>query len=164
MAIVTLIILTWAGLLIGVAVLLPKQAQRAEQVLEFSTGACLLHGLVTSALFGFSFVLLNLPVGIIKLAGFVLMLATLGIVAIGAAGIAKLMGRRIAEMSGARNSFATLCRGAGTYSLAMGFPFIGWWVVAPISLVFAFGAGSMALLQPVRNSASPYDVMEQGAR
>lgn len=173
MAVVAVLIATWAGTMMAVALLLPRQSKRASEALSGMPWVCGATGLGLAFLVIIGFVLLNLPLPLAKLLGFLLLLGLGGLLSIGGAGVALLMGDRISEMSGARTSFTALVRGSVVYSLAVGFPFIGWFLFAPLSIVFALGAGVVALW-PSRVTAVPpmtppaprpdYDLMErQGA-
>jgi hypothetical protein len=144
-AIVAALIGTWTGLLIAVALSLPKQTGMAEYALETAPRRCFLSGLGMTVLFIISIRFLQAPPPGAKLVGIGLLLALGVVLTIGAAGLAQLLGRRIGEMSGARTSFGTLVRGSLVYSLAMGFPLIGWYLFLPLSAVCALGAGAVAL-------------------
>lgn len=153
-AIVTTLIATWAGLLVTVALVLPAQTGRAEYELDTNPKRSLFRGIGVMLLFAFSFALFVSPHPLTKFIGFVLMSSLLAVMTIGAAGLATLMGRRISEMTGARTSFGSLVRGSIAYSLAIGFPWIGWMVFAPLAALFAFGAGFRAVW-PRRQSVAP---------
>jgi hypothetical protein len=153
-ALVVTLIATWASLLIAVSLLMPAQTGRAEYALDTNPKGCLLKGIGTTLLFVFSIILISVPAPPIKFLGMILFSALLAIMTIGAAGIATLMGRRISDMSGARTSFGSLVRGSIAYSLALGFPYIGWMILGPVSTIFAFGAGISAIW-PRRQSVAP---------
>lgn len=153
-AIVVALIATWASLLISVALLLPSQTGRAEYALDTNPKGSLFKGLGTLLLFIFSIGLIANPVPPVKLVGFLLFSCLLAVMTIGAAGVAMLMGRRISEMTGARTSFGSLVRGSIAYSMALGFPWIGWMVLLPVSMIFAFGAG-MTAVWPRRQRVAP---------
>ncbi len=142
------LMISLTGLLTSVAILLPAHAQRAEAELEQSPKRCLFVGLLSLLAFVFGIVLLNLPVPPLKLIGFAVVTAISGIVTVGGAGMAGLMGKRISEMSGAKTTFGALVRGSIAYSVAVFFPYIGWFVLAPISIVCALGAGVRAMRAP----------------
>lgn len=173
MAVVVVLIATWAGTMMAVALLLPKQAKRAGEALNGMPWVCGATGLGLAMLVILGFVLVGIPAPVVKLAGFLLLLGLGALLSIGGAGIALLMGERISEMSGARTSFTALVRGSVVYSLAVGFPFIGWFLFAPLSIVFALGAGVVALWTSRVTAVPPmtppaprpdYDLMErQGA-
>lgn len=168
MAVVVVLIATWAGTMTAIAVLLPKQSKRASEALNRLPWLCGGTGLGLAILLFLGFVLIGVPAPLARLIGIVLLLGLGGLLSIGGAGIALLMGERISELSGARTSFTALVRGSIVYSLAVGFPFIGWLLFAPLSIVFALGAGMVALW-PSRTTVPPvtppmphpdYDLME----
>ena len=170
MAVVAVLVATWAGMMMAVALLLPKQSKRAGEALNGMPWVCGATGLGLAIMLIIGFVLLQVPAPLIKLIGMALLLGLGGLLSIGGAGVALLMGERIGELSGARTSFTALVRGSVVYSLAVGFPFIGWFLFAPLSLLFAMGAGVVALW-PSRAIATPpmtppaprpdYDLMER---
>jgi len=168
-ATVIYLIATWAGLMISMALLLPKQASKAEATLEKSPGRTFGVGIGMALILGISLLILNIPNPLAKLVGFLLLFGLGGLLAVGASGIAYLLGKRIGALSGEQTSFGTLMRGSIAYSLAGGFPIIGWWLFTPLTLLFALGAGTLAVL-PDREVALPpigpgqksdYDVLEQ---
>lgn len=152
-AVVAILIVTWSGLLMAVALLIPDHTSRAEQALDNSPRRCFLIGVAMVGAIVLGLVLLNIPNPLVKLAGFLGLLWISGILTLGAAGIARMMGKRTSEISGAKSSFGALVSGTLIYSMAIGFPFVGWFVFAPFSLICALGAGVSALL-PNRNSSS----------
>lgn len=165
-AVVAILIGTWAGLLIGIALLLPKHAAKAEMALELTPWRSFLIGLGMLLPIVISVVLIGSPVGALKVVGFLALLGLTGAISLGASGLALLMGRRIGEMSGAKTSFGALVRGSLVFSMAMGFPYIGWFLFLPVSLVISLGAGVTALFTyrqnafpPVTPNRSDYDIL-----
>ncbi len=153
-AVVAALVGTWTGLLIAVALLLPKQAARAELALEEHPKACFVSGLgMVAALVGV-FIVFQIPNTLVKLIGQLLFLGISATLILGGAGLATLMGRRISEMSGAKTSFGSLVRGSLIYSMAIGFPYVGWLLFAPLSAIFALGAG-IRTLWPRRHQIAP---------
>ena len=127
---------------------MPAHSQRAEIALEQSPKRCLFVGLLSLLAFVIGIALLSGPIPLLKLVGFAVVTAISGIVTIGGAGMAQLMGKRISEMSGAKTTFGALVRGSVAYSVAVFFPYIGWFVLAPITIVCALGAGVRAMRAP----------------
>lgn len=144
------LMISLTGLLTSVAILLPAHAKHAEEALDQSPKRCLWVGLLTLLVFAFGIILLNVPNPLLKLIGFTLVTGISGIVTIGGAGMAQLMGTRISEMSGARTTFGALVRGSIAYSVAVFFPYIGWFVLAPLTIVCGLGAGVIAMRQARR--------------
>ncbi len=139
------LIASLTGLLMAVALLLPLNTGKAEKALDQSPVRCFLSGLGMLIVLIFALVCLNIPVPLIKLVGFVLTLGLVALGVLGGAGLAQLMGRRIGEMSGARTSFGCLVRGSLVYSIGVLFPYAGWFLLAPLSMICALGAGLSAV-------------------
>ena len=152
-AVVMALIGSWTALLISVTRSMPVQAGKAEEALTASPKRCFVRGLGMLLLSVLAVVLLR-GNPIMKLIGVLILLAQGMTLTVGAAGLAQVMGKRAAEMSGAKTSFGTLVRGSFIYSLAMLFPLIGWYLFLPLSAIFALGAGFTAL-RPERRATLP---------
>lgn len=153
-ALVTALMLTWSGLMIAVALLVPDRTKRAEQAIVESTArrvwlglAGLLAGIASVALF-------SSPNGLVKALGALLAALVLVSMTLGAAGLSRLLASRISEASGGRSEFGALVCGSLVFSLAGFFPGIGWYLFGPIAIVISLGAGIPALL-PDRRPAPP---------
>lgn len=144
-AFVMALIATLTGLLTATALLTPRTTEKACNALNVSPWRCFWRGMAMLALAILALVFLSIPNPLIKLFGILMLLALAGVATLGGAGLAMLMGQRIGEMSGARTSFGCLVRGSLAYSVGLMFPLIGWYVLAPISLICAMGAGVTAL-------------------
>src|SRR5215475_7032696 len=83
---------TWAGLLVSLAFLLPRQTRKAEEALGSAPWICFGTGLGIGILMVISFVLVNLPLPLLKVLGFLLLLMVGSIMTLGAAGLAQLIG------------------------------------------------------------------------
>ncbi len=167
-ALVAFLIATWAGLIIAVALLLPKQTSRAEIELSESPIRCFGVGLLMLIPLLIAGGILHIPSGGAKLLGFLGLIAIGAALAVGSSGVALLMGRRISEMTDARSGFGGLVRGSVVYSLALGFPLIGWFGFLPVSLVLSLGAGMRAVIRssapvhpPISPSGPEYDVLDR---
>jgi len=154
-AVVVALIFTWAGLVMAVAVLLPGHTRRAEQALVEAPRRAFGVGVVIALLALGAAMLVAQPNPAGKLAGLALLLLFAAMLTVGSAGIASVMGSRIAEMSGARTSFGMLVRGSLVFSLAVFFPVIGWYLFAPLSALCALGAGAVALWPQRRVHPAP---------
>lgn len=105
------------------------------------------------------FILLALPFGPAKFAGWILLGASLAISTIGAAGISAHLGARLATQSNVSplNGFI---RGSVILELAAFFPVIGWLFVWIPVIFISFGATGFALLnwtprEKAQSSANP---------
>ena len=145
---------TWSGLLVSVAFLLPRQARKAEEALGNSPWICFGGGLGLTIMLIIGLVLVQAPLPPVKFIGFVLMLALGSIMTLGASGAAQLIGKRGGALTH-NPSFGTVVRGSVVFSLAVGFPLLGWFVFAPLSLIFAMGAGAMALVPTLQTVMTP---------
>ncbi len=143
-ALISALILSWAALLMAVALTLPEQAARAEAALVNRPKKCFAFGIGMAILLVVALLSFRVPPLILPALFGSLSIAAVFVV--GAAGLAKLMGTRIAEMSGLRgNAFGNLVKGSLVYSVAMVFPLIGWYLFLPLSLLGAMGAGLLAV-------------------
>ena len=133
------------GLLTATAVLLPVHTKKAERALERTTTKCLFGGIGLLFVFFIGIAMLPSPFPLAKLMGFLIITGIASLLALGGAGMAQLMGNRISEMSGAKTTFGALLRGSIAYSVGVFFPFIGWFVLAPLSILCALGAGVSAI-------------------
>jgi len=90
-------------------------------------------------------VLLALPFGPAKFAGWILLAAALALSSIGSAGIAAHLGARLMSQSNVSpvNGFI---RGSVILELTAFFPVLGWFFIWPLMLILAFGATGFALL------------------
>jgi hypothetical protein len=167
-AMVMFLIATWAGLIIAVALLLPKHTSMAERELTVSPLKSFFLGVAMLIPTIITTVMLRSPSGGLKLLGFVGLVCIGAALAIGASGMALLMGRRISEMTDMRTGFGGLVRGSVVYSLALGFPLIGWLAFLPICMILALGSGIrgicralVAVHPPVNPTGPEYDVLER---
>ncbi|HZO90454.1 MAG TPA: hypothetical protein VFB38_19160 [Chthonomonadaceae bacterium] len=144
-AAVVALALSWAGLLLAVSLTLPVQTEKAARSLELAPKRCLLSGVGLFLLFLLGIRILGAPNPLVKLMAGLLLLGLGAVLSVGAAGLAQLMGDRIGEMSGAKTSFGLLVRGSLVYSAALFFPYLGWFLFAPLTTLCALGAGAAAL-------------------
>src|SRR5258708_4803112 len=98
MAVVVVLIATWAGTMMAVALWLPKQSKRASEALSGMPWVCGATGLGLAILMVIGFILMGVPAPVVKLVGMVLLLGLGGLLSLGGAGIALLMGERISEL------------------------------------------------------------------
>ena len=132
-------------LLIGVALLFEAKAGAARRVLEQEAGRTFGLGIVLLLPLGFAAIaLINAP-GALKVLGFALIAVLLATSLLGGAGLALLMGERTAAQDEKMSSFTALSRGAGMMAIAWLFPVLGWFLVAPVSVITGLGAGAKVL-------------------
>ncbi|MBV9851403.1 MAG: hypothetical protein JO250_17170 [Armatimonadetes bacterium] len=144
----------WAAALLLAALAFPERVRRAAEATVAAPGACLARGLgifvATGVVAG---ALYHSPAGPVRLLGGALW-AGLGLMAaLGSAGIARLLGGRIQGVGTHMTPFAALTRGTALYVLAGYLPILGWFLIAPLALLFSLG-GAWTALRPVRSPAS----------
>ncbi|HEX8237138.1 MAG TPA: hypothetical protein VF600_14365 [Abditibacteriaceae bacterium] len=145
----------WA-LLLGMALLFHRRAGLAQQNFERSPWRVLATGFVLALLgIGGTLVLLNQPNGILKLAGWALLLGVLGLSALGASGLALLLGNCVQRSEPTMSDFGALLRGAGLLIAAALVPLLGWFFIVPLTIIMSAGAGWCALRGrvPAKNQA-----------
>ncbi len=130
----------WAAILMC-GLLLSGRTTRAARALEARPGKLALSGLVVGTLgIGAGLGLLNAP-GILKIVGWLVLSALVALALIGSAALAQLLGKRIEHLDDSRSPFTALWRGAGMLVLAGLAPVVGWFLLFPLQLVIALGAG-----------------------
>lgn len=132
-------------LLIGVALLFEAKANAARRVLENEAGWAFVVGLIALLPLGVGAVALLSKPGPFQFFGWVLLLILLATSLLGGAGMALLMGERTGARDERISSLTALARGAGMMSLAWLFPVLGWFLVAPASVIAGLGAGTKVL-------------------
>lgn len=90
-------------------------------------------------------ILLALPFGPAKFAGWILLAAALAVSSIGSAGIAAHLGARLARQS-TFSALSGFVRGSVLLELAAFFPVLGWFFIWPLTIIMAFGATGFAFL------------------
>lgn len=140
----------WAATVLMVALAFPERARRAGEAIAGAPGVSLARGAGLFVAVAFvAGTLIHHAAGPVRLIGFALW-AGLGLfAAVGSAGIARLLGERIQGVGTHMRPFAALTRGAALYVAAGFLPIIGWFLVAPLALLFSLG-GAFAALRPIR--------------
>jgi uncharacterized protein involved in cysteine biosynthesis len=147
--------IVFPGLLTAWRLLFPATVERAHLRLEYTPWRCFwLGGVLTAMLVVPIVVLLALPFGPAKLAGWVMIVAGLGFASLGAAGLAAKMAGQVQRASPGQSSLGAFVRAAIALELAAAFPVIGWFVAMPLMAVVALGATVFALLHSVPAQAS----------
>ena len=166
-------IVTWACILATTALLLPRQAAKAETTLTGSPVACFFGGLGMAIVLIISLGLMNAPLPPVKFLGILMALGLAGIMTLGSAGVVRLLNKRIGQLNGDSGSFQSLMRGSLIYSFGLNMPVLGWLLFTPLAIIFSLGAGISGLFaaqqamvpqvpQPFKHE---YDVMEnQGVK
>ncbi|RYG85185.1 hypothetical protein EON77_06035 [bacterium] len=149
----------WA-MLVGLAFALPGATRRAQiRIASDATGTALTGTLwllvPTLGVLG-----INAPHPGLKLVAAILLAGSLLIAAIGAAGLAAIVGERISAASGL-STYAGLVKGAAYLVAAMQLPILGWFVGLPLVLVLGLGAGFPSVLRRGYAGLPPIAVPEE---
>jgi hypothetical protein len=142
------ILITFPGLAAAMTLLLPGATEVAYTRLAQTPVKAFVLGLPVTAFITFWVVLLaSLNASVLKGIAFILALVALGIDALGAAGLSRLLGERIGAWTGTGSPLSNLIRGAVIYELACLFPLVGWLLFAPVAWITTMGAAIFALLR-----------------
>ncbi len=142
------ILISFPGLAAALNLLLPATTERAYQRLAQTPVKSLILGLpITFAIIVWVLITANIPFGPVQFLAFVGAMIGMGLNSIGAAGLARLMGERIGDLTGTGTDLLNLIRGAVIYELACLFPLVGWFVLFPILVIMTVGAASFAMLR-----------------
>jgi len=148
--------IAFPGMLVAWWLLFPRVVARASGCLDRSPWSCLGIGLgLAVAVATLAGILSAVPLGLIKFLGLLLTVLALGLASLGAAGVAALLGSRLAERAGGGHSpFIGFLRGALALELAAAFPFIGWLLTIPVVTLVSLGAAARGMLGS-RRQAQP---------
>ncbi|MDX2065442.1 MAG: hypothetical protein SFX74_06840 [Fimbriimonadaceae bacterium] len=137
----------WASML-AIGLLFEVQTQRAQRTVEDGLAKSGLIGLVVIALLGgLGIVLLNVPAPIVKLIALVMLGALLTLGAMGAAGMSRMLARRIMSQDDSLALYPATSRAAWLLVGAAMFPLVGWLFFGPVLWAIAVGAGWTAAVR-----------------
>ena len=170
LAIILILVLlgcAYPALLATLRVLFPRPVAFNQARIEQQTWRCFWSGLLAAVAIALpAVILINLPLGLLKFLGWLLLALGLGLSVFGAAGLAGLMASRM-QVSQNREpaEFGTFVRAAVMIELAAIFPLLGWLVFFPISLLISLGAAMLTWLRgaPAPEKASRPELVEAGA-
>lgn len=141
--------IVFPGLIFTWWLLFPAATARAEMRLARMPGRTFFFGLLLNLVVTvLVLILVNVPLPGANLTAIVLVLSTLAIAAVGAAGLTGWMSQRLRERSQAGLSpAAAFLRAVVALELAAAFPILGWFLFIPLCLIFCLGAAGLALLR-----------------
>lgn len=154
---------TW-GMLVGVALICSRRAAQAREHLEKAPWRAFIIGVALTITVGVvAFNLLNVTNGVVKLAGWTLLVMLFATSAFGGAGLAQLVGERIGRLDSQISPYLALARGAGLIVLMGLVPVFGWFAFVPAALLASLGAGFQALIVRARPQVAPAVVSQPRA-
>jgi hypothetical protein len=138
---------TWA-LVMGLALAFSRKAEASRTVMVAHPWRSLLFGALLALVPGWlSLALIALPNPGLKLAGWMALMTILAVAALGAGGLALHVSSRVRQLAPTLNPFAAFGRSVALIVTAGMVPFLGWFVIAPLTLFASLGAGFQALFE-----------------
>lgn len=136
-----------------VATLFPLRAERAQTALAERPGRAFGVGLGLWLTVGvLALTLMNAPNPLAKFLGIAVGLGLLATAVVGLAGVAGLAAERLQRLDAGLSAYAAQTRGALFVIGGAMLPFLGWFLVAPMALIFGLGAGFQALPRRARRA------------
>lgn len=131
---------------VACALLFPEKVESARLAVSTRTSSTIGTGFL-ALLFGVvSFIVLSLPFGPAKLLGTIMLAMYFALVAVGISGIAKLAAERMQALKGGQsNLFDSFAKASLYLVLASMLPILGWFLLAPLLILFGGGAGLFAI-------------------
>lgn len=120
----------------------------------------LLGALIAAPFFLLAVVLLQAPNPVAKFGGAVVLLSMILLGLIGSAGLTLHIGERLPSPSDGDQPWRSVLRGGVVLSLTFVLPFIGWFMILPVTLTSGFGVALMTLLRRKKDSPPPPEKTE----
>ncbi|MDQ7024202.1 MAG: hypothetical protein Q9P01_15270 [Anaerolineae bacterium] len=140
-------IIAYPALLIFLNLLISGRTSKAAHRLNRGMKLPFFVGLIIATLGGFAVVALLSVGSVLQFFGVVLYLILSFWGTIGIAGLARVFGDRLAELSDKNPSpLYKMLSGGAILSLAFAFPLIGWFVLLPIGTIIGLGAATLSLV------------------
>ncbi len=134
------------GLAAALTLFLPRVTETAALRIQQTPGRAFVAGLPVTLVMGLMAGVLNGIGGPAQALAFIIALVWLGALALGTAGMARLLGERLAGMVGG-SEMGNILRGAVIYELAALTPVVGWFLFTPLMSQVAVGAALFGLLR-----------------
>ena len=141
------ILICLPALLMALNLLMPRITTRIETRLEKTPGKSFFLGVpVTAAFLLWIAITANVPLGVVRGSAFVAAFIGMGLGTLGAAGMSRLLAKRVTLLANPSSEALNWLRGAVIYELACLFPIVGWFLFAPIVGITVMGAAVFGLL------------------
>jgi hypothetical protein len=135
----------WA-MILAFALMFAARADQSRTVFERGPAKSFWIGLATLLTLGvLSIALANAPLPPVKLLGTLGMLLLISLGMMGLSGLSLLISARIRTMEPTLSLYGSLCRATMLIVIACFFPFVGWFLVAPILFTMGLGVGMLTL-------------------
>ena len=150
------ILISLPALLVALNLLFPKGTGRAAARLQHTPVKCFLVGLpLTFFLILTIMITANAGIGFIRTLSFITTFVAMALGTFGAAGLARVLGQRIARTAAPNSDLANLIRGAIVYELSCLFPIVGWFIFIPVAGITLLGAAAFAVVGWVPQVSRP---------
>ncbi len=138
---------------VACGLLFPDRVEAARLAVSERTSSSIGTGFIALLYGVVSFAVVALPNPGTKLLGTLMLASYFALVAIGASGIAMHAAHRMRELKGGTsNLFDSYVKASLYLILAAMLPVLGWFMFAPLMILFAGGAGLIALVKPVHST------------
>jgi hypothetical protein len=144
-------ITAWA-LMVSCGLLFPNRVERARDAAQSRPWGNIGLGLLVLLPGLIGVLMLQVPAPIIKLVGWTLILAVLGIGALGSAGLGHLAGRSLSRMAPQMGDYPAFARGCAFLVTASLMPILGWFAFGPLALLSGLGAGARSVFSSERSA------------
>lgn len=137
------------------ALLFPGKVSSARTAVSLHTRGTAGAGFLALVAGFFGLIILQLPNPGAKLLGLMMVAGYFAVVAVGSAGISMLAGERLSQLRGeVGNNFDSFAKAAFYIVVAGMLPVLGWFLFAPLYMLFAGGAGLRALMSQQTSTSS----------
>lgn len=141
------ILICLPALLLALNLLMPQITGRIETRLEQTPGKSFFLGVpITAAFLLWIAITANVPIGVVRGTAFIAAFVGMGLGTLGAAGMSRLLAKRVTVLANPSSQAMNWLRGAVIYELACLFPIVGWFLFAPIVGITVLGAAVFGLL------------------
>ena len=148
--------LTFPALLTLWWILFPELVARSRTRLVETPKKCFGAGLLSALAASLPAALFfGLPSQFTQVLGWIWVVLLLASASLAAAGIASIIGDKLAGGTGPTQPWKSFLTGALVWELAAVFPLIGWLLVFPVGLVISLGAGVFAIFNWMPKTALP---------
>ena len=140
-------VISSGGFFLLVRALWPSFAKRTEERWTKQPRLCVLVGVPLGAVgAAVSLLLLQIPLGGVKLLGVILAWSVLGLALVGLSGLAARVGSSLGSRFDGDRAWLRVLFGGAVLELSFLVPVIGWFVILPLTLLGSLGAAALALV------------------
>ena len=141
------ILLSVPALLVVLNLFMPQLSARVHARLDQTPVKSFFLGLpITLFIIIYAVVMFGSNVGVLQTSAFIMAVFGLGLGSIGGAGMARMLGYRLAPLAQPNSNLTNLLRGAVVYEFACLVPVVGWFIFIPAAGITAIGAAAFALV------------------